>query len=242
MGDLSAGIDLGINNLMAVYVENGGSFLVNGMPLKSIAFYWRKRIADYQSKINKSGSKKSRKLSKLHLKAKLQMKHCINTMVRRTIEKLYSLGVSKIYVGYPKGISRNSNRGRKQNFLLSQVWHFNYLIKRLKEVSGEYGIEVVLVDEAFTSQSCPLCGHRHKNGRIFRGLFKCHREGVVMNSDLVGAFNILKRVVGSITPSLSALAGGRGNWGMTTPEGFEEPNVSWVLVKTPQTFPSLARG
>ncbi|WP_461864803.1 RNA-guided endonuclease InsQ/TnpB family protein, partial [Thermococcus sp.] len=54
LGGLSAGIDLGINNLMAVYVENGESFLINGRPLKSIAFYWQKRIAEYQSKLNKS--------------------------------------------------------------------------------------------------------------------------------------------------------------------------------------------
>ena len=42
LGNLSAGIDLGVNNLMAVYVENGESFLVNGRPLKAIDFYFRK--------------------------------------------------------------------------------------------------------------------------------------------------------------------------------------------------------
>jgi len=99
--------------------------------------------------------------------------------------------------------------GKKQNFLLSHVWRFNYVIKRLKEVAEEYGIKVLLVGEVFTSQTCPLCGQRHANGRIFRGLFKCRREGVVMNADLVGAFNILRKVVKKITPSLLALAGGR---------------------------------
>ncbi len=39
LGNISAGIDLGVNNLMAVYVENGESFLVNGRPLKAIDFY-----------------------------------------------------------------------------------------------------------------------------------------------------------------------------------------------------------
>ncbi len=211
LGNLSAGIDLGVNNLMAVYVENGESFLVNGRQLKSIAFYWQRRIADYQSKLNKSGAKKNRKLRRMHLKAKLQAKHYINTVVRQTVEKLYQLGVSRIVVGYPKGIARNSDKGKKQNFLLSHVWRFNIVIKRLKEVSEEYGISVIVVGEAFTSQTCPLCGQRHPDGRIFRGLFKCHREGVVMNSDLVGAFNILKKALKTITPSLPALAGGRGN-------------------------------
>jgi len=102
-GSLKAGIDLGVNNLMAIYVENGESFLVNGRPLKSIAFYWQRRIGEYQSKINKSGAKKSRKINKMHEKARVQARHYINTAVRQTIEKLYRLGVSKIIVGYPKG-------------------------------------------------------------------------------------------------------------------------------------------
>ena len=68
LGDLSAGIDLGVNNLMAVYVENGESFLVNGRPLKAIDFYFRMVIADYQSRLNKSGVRTSRKLKALHQK------------------------------------------------------------------------------------------------------------------------------------------------------------------------------
>jgi putative transposase len=242
LGNLSAGIDLGVNNLMAVYVENGESFLVNGRPLKSIAFYWQKRIAEYQSKINKSGAKKSRKLARMHLKAKLQAKHYINTAVRQTVEKLYHLRVSRIIVGYPKGISRNSDKGRKQNFILSHVWRFNYVIKRLKEVAEEYGIRVLVVSEAFTSQTCPLCGQRHKNARFVRGLFKCHREGVVMNADLVGAFNILKKVVKTITPSLSGFyAQRRGNGGKTLPEGLKA-SFELGFNEAPQTFPPVTRG
>jgi len=239
-GNLSAGIDLGVNNLMAVYVENGQSFLVKGRPLKSIDFYWRKRIAEYQSKLNKNGQNTSRKLRRMHEKAKLQAKHYINTAVRQTVRKLYDLGVSKIVVGYPKGIARNSEKGRKQNYILSHVWRFNYLIKRLTEVAEEYGIAVEVVSEAFTSQICPLCGQRHSNARFVRGLFECHREGIVMNADLVGAFNILKKAVETITPSLPALSGGRGNRPKARPEGFEEPPIKGSLMRTPQTSPSLS--
>ncbi|MCD6525272.1 MAG: transposase, partial [Thermococcus sp.] len=223
-GNLSAGIDLGVNNLMAVYVDNGESFLVNGRPLKSIDFYWRRKIADYQSKLNKSGAKTSRRLKRMHEKAKLQAKHYINTAVRGTVRKLYELGVSKIVVGYPKGIARNSDKGSRQNFLLSHVWRFNTVIKRLREVAEEYGIRVLIVGEAFTSQTCPVCGKPHEGARFVRGLFKCPATGLVFNADLVGAFNILKKVVKTITPNLGGLfAQGRGNWPEAGPEGFEEP-------------------
>jgi len=225
-GKLSAGIDLGVNNLMAVYVENGESFLVNGRPLKSIAFYWQKRTAEYQSRLNKSGAKKSRKLKRMHEKAKLQARHYINTAVRQTVRMLYELGASRIVVGYPKEIARKPEKGEKQNFLLSHVWRFNYVIKRLKEVSEEYGIRVEVVDEAFTSKTCPVCGRPHKGARFVRGLFKCPATGLVLNADLVGAFNILRKVLKKITPSLPALAGGRGNGGKALPEGFPTPQTS----------------
>ncbi|WP_456423608.1 RNA-guided endonuclease InsQ/TnpB family protein [Thermococcus sp.] len=239
-GNLSAGIDLGVNNLMAVYVENGESFLVNGRPLKSIAFYWQRKIADYQSKLNKSGAKTSRKLKRMHEKAKLQARHYINTAVRQTVKRLYEFGVSKIVVGYPKGIARNSEKGRKRNFLISHVWRFNTVIKRLTEVAEEYGIIVEVVNEAFTSKTCPVCGKPHEGARFVRGLFKCPATGLIFNADLVGAFNILKKVVRTITPSLPVLAG-RGNWPKARPEGFEEPVVMGALMRTPQTS-SLAKG
>ena len=237
LGSLTAGIDLGVNNLMAVYVENGESFLVNGRPLKSITFYWQKRIAEYQSKLNKSGAKKSRRLKRMHEKAKLQAKHYINTAVRQTVEKLYQLGVSRIVIGYPKEIARNSDKGKKQNFLLSHIWRFNTVIQRLKEVSEEYGIQVVVVDEAFTSKTCPLCGKPHDGARFVRGLFKCPAEGLVMNADLVGAFNILKKIVKTITPNLSGLyAQRRGNGGKALPEGLK------LGYEALQTSPPMARG
>ena len=178
----------------------------------------------------------------MHEKAKLQARHYINTAVRQTVEKLYSLGVSRIVIGYPKEIARNSDKGRKQNFILSQVWRFNYTIKRLTEVAEEYSIQVLTVDEFFTSKTCPFCGKLHNGARFVRGLFKCPAEGIVMNADLVGAFNILKKVVRTITPSLLSLTAGRGNRRKTLPEGFEEPFSRVIPMRTPQTFPSLARG
>ncbi|QDA31736.1 IS200/IS605 family element transposase accessory protein TnpB [Thermococcus indicus] len=241
-GNLSAGIDLGVNNLMAVYVENGESFLVNGRPVKAIDFYFQKRIARYQSKLNKSGGEKSRMLRKLHQQAKLQAKHYINTAVRQVVRKLYELGVSRIVVGYPKGIAQNPRKGKKQNFILSHVWRFNYVIKRLTEVAEEYGIVVEVVNEAFTSKLCPVCGKPHEGARFVRGLFKCPGTGLVFNADLVGAFNILKKVVKTITPNLPALSGGRGNGGKALPEGFEEPFSRVALMRTPRTSPPLARG
>ncbi|WP_394296095.1 zinc ribbon domain-containing protein [Thermococcus guaymasensis] len=179
----------------------------------------------------------------MHEKAKLQAKHYINTAVRQTVRRLYELGISRIVVGYPKGIARNSDKGKRQNFLLSHVWRFNYIIKRLTEVAEEYGIKVVLVDEAFTSKVCPVCGKPHEGARFVRGLFKCPATGLVFNADLVGAFNILKKAVKTITLNLGGLfAQGRGNWPEAGPEGFEEPVLTGCSDENPSNLPVNGEG
>jgi putative transposase len=104
-GNLTAGIDIGINNLMAIYVENGLTRLVNGKPLKSISYYWRKRIAEYQSTLNGYCLETSRRLRRMYAKWRRQIKHYINAEVREAMEWLYDVGVSTVKVGYPKNIA-----------------------------------------------------------------------------------------------------------------------------------------
>jgi len=200
--DLVAGIDVGINNLMAVYVENGLTKLVNGRPLKAVSHYWRMRIAEYQSTLYKHGLKTSRRLRSMYSKWRRQVKAYIDSRVRQAIEWLYSVGVSVIKIGYPKYIAQENG-----DFNNVHVWTYGYLLRRIYEVAEEYGIAVVYTDEAYTSSKCPIhgdgCGKRVK-----RGLFKCTKLNKVFNTDLVGAFNIL------ITPSPER---GRGNGSETRP-------------------------
>jgi len=188
-GDLVAGIDIGINNLMAVYVENGLAKLVNGRPLKAISHYWRSRIAEYQSMLNKYGLKTSKRLRSIYSKWRRQVKSYIDSRVRHAVERLYDMGVSIIKIGYPKYIAQENG-----DFNNVHIWTYGYLLRRIYEVAEEYGIVIVYVNEAYTSSKCPI--HKEKCGkRVKRGLFKCTRLNKVFNADLVGAFNIL------ITPS-----------------------------------------
>ncbi|MCC6055728.1 MAG: transposase [Desulfurococcaceae archaeon] len=187
--DLVAGIDVGINNLMAVYVENGLAKLVNGRPLKAVSHYWRMRIAEYQSTLNRYGLKTSRRLRSMYSKWRRQVKAYIDSRVRQAIEWLYSIGVSVIKVGYPKYIVQENG-----NFNNVHIWTYGHLLRRIYEIAEEYGITVVYVDEAYTSSKCPIHGEECGK-RIKRGLFKCTKLNKAFNADLVGAYNIL------ITPS-----------------------------------------
>jgi putative transposase len=204
-GNLTAGVDIGINNLMAIYVENGLTRLVNGRPLKAISHYWRMRIAKYQSTLNKYGLKTSKRYRRMYMKWRRQIRHYIDAKVRETIEWLYDVGVSTIKVGYPKYIAQENG-----SFNNVHIWTYGYLLRRISEVAEEYGISIIYVDEAYTSSRCPLHGDGC-GARIERGLFKCTRLNKVFNADIVGARNILMT---SITLSPER---GRGNGPETRP-------------------------
>ena len=77
-GNLTAGVDIGINNLMAIYVENGLTMLFNGRPLKSISYYWRKKIVEYQSTLNGYGLKTPKRLRCMYAKWRRQIRHYID--------------------------------------------------------------------------------------------------------------------------------------------------------------------
>ncbi|MCC6023305.1 MAG: transposase [Thaumarchaeota archaeon] len=200
-GNLTAGIDIGINNLMAIYVENGLTKLINGRPLKSISYYWRKKVAEYQSTLNKYCLETSKRLGRMYAKWKRQIRHYINAKVRQAIEWLYDVGISTVKVGYPKGIAQEDG-----NFDKNNVWTYGYLLRRISEVAEEYGIKVIYVDEAGTSSRCPL----HGDGcgiRVYRGLFKCTTMNKVFNADLIAAYNIL---MAPVTPESRRGIGGNG--------------------------------
>ncbi|MEM4970670.1 MAG: transposase [Sulfolobales archaeon] len=199
-GDKEAGIDIGINNLLAVYVDDGSALLVNGRPLKAISFYWRDKISSYQSTLNRYGLRSSKRLGRMYKRWRKQIKSYIDWAVRNTIEWLYNEGVKRIFIGHPKYASQEPNKGSKVNFEIVHIWSYGYLLRRLRDVAEEYGIEVEHVDEENTSRTCPICRTIENHERISRGLLKCYKHNIAFNADLVGAFNILAKKK-AITPS-----------------------------------------
>jgi putative transposase len=128
---------------MAIYVENSLTKLINGRPLKSISYHWRKKVAEYQSTLNKHGLETLKRLGRMHKKWRRQVRHYIDTKVREAMEWLYDVGVSTIKVGHPRYIAQENG-----NFNNVHVWTYGLLLRRVREVAEEYGIRVIYVDEA----------------------------------------------------------------------------------------------
>lgn len=199
------GIDFGIKNFAAIVIEeNPETFIIDGGYLISRLRLLAKEKARIQSVISKQGYKTSYKLHNLIIKEKNFVKDYIHKVSRYIIELARQNGISKIIIGGMSDGMRDMDIGHKNNEKLHKI-PFGRLFDMIKYKAREYGIEAKKVEEAYTSQTCSVCGIVEKNNRIYRGLYVCSRCRTVMNADINGAVNILKRV--TLNPRLDR---GRG--------------------------------
>jgi len=82
-----------------------------------------------------------------------------------------------------------------QNFVSIPFWEF---IKKLEYKADLIGLDIVLIEESYTSKCSfldnePIEKHsRYKGKRVSRGLFKSS-NGKIINADVNGAYNIMKK-------------------------------------------------
>ena len=199
-GRRKAFIDLGINNLVAGVIEDGTAFLVKGGPVKAEHFYWKKEASLWQ-KLRDIARNNNwgiwRKYHSIFLKVKAlatkRIKHLQRTVASFLAKFLWKQGVSEVYIGYPKDITHQN--GNEYNVA---IWKFKEFIQRLAEKLAEYGIKLFLVNEAYTSKTCSLCGQVHENGRVHRGLYCCPVHKKCVNADVNASVNIAKKVKGLV--------------------------------------------
>jgi len=197
-GKVAAAVDLGINILASAATSNGAWLLYRGSRAKEDFFYLNKEIAEVQSKADiarKSGDteeflRQNRRRRRLFRKLTERIAHLYRNMANHLVRSLWELGVSKIYLGYPRDIAQD-----KGNKLTSNMWRYKELMRAIELKAQEYGIRVYEVVEYNTSNHCAV--HGTKVARGPRGVVTCPL-GHKLHSDLNGALNILKRGAGSI--------------------------------------------
>ena len=196
IGDREAFIDMGLNNLFAVVISNGSALLVKGGSIKSEYHWWKREISTYQAirdLLRNAGFSKWVEYHEKYLKAMYKrdekLRHLYITATRFLADELYRRGVRKLYIGYPIMLSQDN--GNEYN---TNIWWYRKIVLWIVDVFREYGIEVELVPEYYTSRECSICGNKHKNGRIYRGLYICRKTGKKINADINAALNIARRL------------------------------------------------
>ena len=197
-----ASIDLGLNNLATVASNVVEPFIINGRPLKSINQYWNKEKARLQAHL-KGNKKTSKRINSITNKRNNKVKDYLHKSSRRIVNFLVSNNISTLIIGYNEEWKQNINLGRTNNQSFVNIPFYTF-IKQLDYKCKLEGINVVLTEESYTSKCSFLDGetieeHESYLGkRIKRGLFKS-AKGKLINADLNGSLNILKKVVGDFS-------------------------------------------
>jgi putative transposase len=140
------------------------------------------------------------------------------------VKRLWGLGVSELYLGYPF----NSAQDIGNKFTVN-LWSYRKLMDIIELKAQEYGIRVFEVIEYNTSKFCAF--HGVEVVREERGVVVCP-FGHKLHADLNGALNILKIgagvVLSNVSKPLSFIVGhdrvasvkggnSRDSWGNSVP-------------------------
>ena len=189
-----ASIDLGLNNIVALSSNVCNSILYNGRPLKSINRYYNKHKAELQSKLG-SSKYTSKRINRLTFRRNNKIKDYMHKLSSAIIQYMEANTLNTLIVGKNDGWKTNICMGRinNQNFVSIP---FNMLISMLEYKCKLAGINVVIVNEAYTSKCSFLDKEKiqkhdtYKGKRVKRGLF-ISSKGIKINADINGSLNIM---------------------------------------------------
>ena len=193
-------IDLGVNNLATIGSNILKPVIINGKPLKAVNQFYNKRLASLKSHMERThGKKSSKRIKSLTFKRNNKVKDYLHKSSRYIINHLVSNQINTLVIGLNKGWKQEINIGKKNNQKFVQIPHSRFIEMLVYKAKLE-GIRVIVTEEAYTSK-CSFMDNEdikrqevYKGRRVKRGLFKSPKG--VINADLNGALNILRKVIG----------------------------------------------
>ncbi len=199
-----AGIDIGMNNLVALTSNKPGfvPVLVNGRPVKSINQFYNKRKAGLQKQRGHPGTTK--RMQSMTTRRNRRIEHYMHTASKRIIDVLVQEEIGTLIIGKNDVWKQEANMGKRtnQNFVQSPHARFIAMLTYKAELVG---IAVQVTEESYTSKASLLdldpLPVRKRSGehytfsgkRVKRGLYRAS-DGRTLNADCNGSGNIIRKV------------------------------------------------
>jgi IS605 OrfB family transposase len=204
---LSAGINRGIKNFLALSAEDGWKWIYEGQDIIAYLHRMQARRRSYQY-CAKASSRDGRGRKRLlldpteHLRGRAaRYRETKNhTIARRLIGECKKRGISFLYIEDFSGIRDGEPSdlvGGKRIWDIIQEWPCYDLMMKIIDKAQQNGIGYQIVPAYYISQRCPNCGAislEHKNLRRWKlQCSECHKW---WNLDVAAAMNILARGTG----------------------------------------------
>lgn len=201
-------IDLGMNNLATcTNIKNNKSMIIAGEMIKAKIGYINKEISRLQEiQMKMVGNKKYRNTKRIRKLYEKRRNYCHTYMhkaSRMVIEYAIENKCNTIVMGNIKDIKQNNKNNKR--FVQMPI---QSLVRKIEYKAKKEGIEVEYITEEYTSGVSSLDKEEiskrkyNKNRRIKRGLF-ISNKGKVINADVNGSINILRKYIKNIfSPNL----------------------------------------
>jgi IS605 OrfB family transposase len=189
------GVDLGAANLATT--SDGANF--SGSTVDAIRESMTKRRralqvkSSRQSKTGKRPKNMRRKLKKLGQREHNFRRNENHRIAKQLVATAKDTGRG-IALEELSGI-RERTRFRKPQRSRMGSWAFAQLRMFVEYKARLAGVPILIVNAAYTSQTCSSCGYRDKANRQSQSKFVCRQCGFRENADVNGALNIRERAI-----------------------------------------------
>jgi putative transposase len=181
---LVIGVDLGIRDIATT--STGSSW--NGAQLRETRSQYVRVRSSIQSKRTKGAKRLLKRLSGREKRFQSWINHNISKQLVTEAKEINAVLAFEDLTGI-----RLTTKVRKKTRTEINRWAFHQLKQYTQYKANIAGVDVVLVDPRYTSQTCSLCHHVHpEQGKSYRNgkVFKCGHCGLEIDSDWNGALNI----------------------------------------------------
>jgi putative transposase len=201
------GIDLGVITLAAT--SDGELLNHTTGPRHAHVNQVRARFSRFRAKLQQKGTKSARRLLKKRSGRERRfardVNHCVSKAIVSTAQGTGRGVALEDLKGIRERIRARGTVGKRHRRVLHR-WAFFQLRAFIAYKAAMAGVLVVLVDPAYTSQTCSRCGHCEKANRTSQARFLCRSCGFSAHADLNAASNIARRAA-VMPPNAAALAG-----------------------------------
>jgi putative transposase len=199
-------IDLGEIHSITSFDNMGNSNIITGRKIRSEQRFRNKELTYLNRRLSKckkdsrNYKKYRRAINKLMNKSERKISNNIKKTAKMYSDYVLTKKIKTVIVGDLNNFNMNlKNRKNKKGSKQKVVqWIHGKVKEQLKYNLEKHGVIIKEISEAYTSQTCPQCGNKHKpTGRNY--VCQC---GFTMHRDLVGAYNILSKYInnGEIKP------------------------------------------
>ena len=202
--------DEGVNNLAAIVTNEGSVLLFKGGAVKAINQWFNKERARLVSELTKGHETDNIKVTSHALQDLSRKRDCfIRDYLHKVSSRIISFcllhKIGTIIIGVNKQWKTCCNIGKVNNQNFVQI-PFYILRQMITYKAQRAGITVIEQEESYTSKADFLCGDdipvygqndsgaKFSGRRIKRGLYKSG-TGIILNADINGAANIMKKAV-----------------------------------------------